>query len=68
LPNDLPIQALADTIAINLREALGEPDLPPAAAAARRRADVAANRLLSSRLRSRTTKHDNLSGNRTVIG
>lgn len=28
LPNDLPIQALADTIEINLREALGETDLP----------------------------------------
>ncbi|UYO42813.1 bestrophin family protein [Rhodopseudomonas palustris] len=29
LPNDLPIAALADTIEINLREALGETDLPP---------------------------------------
>ncbi|WP_029002886.1 bestrophin family protein [Azorhizobium doebereinerae] len=29
LPNDLPIAAIADTIAINLREALGETDLPP---------------------------------------
>ncbi len=29
LPNDLPIVALADTIEINLREALGETDLPP---------------------------------------
>ncbi|MDE1147630.1 MAG: bestrophin family protein [Azospirillaceae bacterium] len=29
LPNDLPIEALADTIEINLREALGETDLPP---------------------------------------
>jgi putative membrane protein len=29
LPNGLPIQALADTIEINLREALGETDLPP---------------------------------------
>jgi ion channel-forming bestrophin family protein len=29
LPNSLPIQALADTIEINLREALGETDLPP---------------------------------------
>lgn len=29
LPNDLPIAALAETIAINLREALGETDLPP---------------------------------------
>lgn len=28
LPNDLPIGALADTIEINLREALGETDLP----------------------------------------
>jgi ion channel-forming bestrophin family protein len=28
LPNDLPIVALADTIEINLREALGETDLP----------------------------------------
>jgi ion channel-forming bestrophin family protein len=28
LPNDLPIEALADTIEINLREALGETDLP----------------------------------------
>ena len=27
-PNDLPIAAMADTIAINLREALGERDLP----------------------------------------
>lgn len=29
LPNDLPIAALADIIEINLREALGETDLPP---------------------------------------
>ncbi|MCY1239940.1 hypothetical protein D9M72_527620 [compost metagenome] len=29
LPNDLPIMALAETIEINLREALGETDLPP---------------------------------------
>ncbi len=29
LPNDLPIAALADLIEINLREALGETDLPP---------------------------------------
>ncbi|OKP79261.1 bestrophin [Ensifer adhaerens] len=29
LPNDLPIVALAETIEINLREALGETDLPP---------------------------------------
>ncbi|WP_341991477.1 bestrophin family protein [Azorhizobium sp. AG788] len=29
LPNDLPIAAMADTIAIGLREALGETDLPP---------------------------------------
>jgi len=29
LPNDLPIVALAETIEINLREALGEADLPP---------------------------------------
>ncbi|HEV7319558.1 MAG TPA: bestrophin family protein [Ensifer sp.] len=29
LPNDLPIVALADIIEINLREALGETDLPP---------------------------------------
>lgn len=29
LPNDLPIMALADTIEINLREALGETGLPP---------------------------------------
>lgn len=29
LPNDLPIIALADTIELNLREALGETDLPP---------------------------------------
>ncbi|MCL7998968.1 bestrophin family protein [Brucella sp. 21LCYQ03] len=28
LPNDLPIGAIADTIEINLREALGETDLP----------------------------------------
>jgi putative membrane protein len=28
LPNDLPIGALADTIEINLREAMGETDLP----------------------------------------
>ncbi|ABE40177.1 bestrophin family protein [Rhodopseudomonas pseudopalustris] len=28
LPNDLPIGALADTIELNLREALGETDLP----------------------------------------
>ncbi|ANK71740.1 MULTISPECIES: bestrophin family protein [Ensifer] len=29
LPNDLPIVALAETIEINLREALGETNLPP---------------------------------------
>ena len=29
LPNDLPITALADVIEINLREAMGETDLPP---------------------------------------
>ncbi|MCM2395028.1 bestrophin family protein [Rhizobium sp. S95] len=29
LPNDLPIGAIAETIEINLREALGEKDLPP---------------------------------------
>ncbi|HEY0268294.1 MAG TPA: bestrophin family ion channel, partial [Methyloradius sp.] len=29
LPNDLPIGALADTIEINLRESLGETNLPP---------------------------------------
>ena len=29
LPNDLPIRALATTVEINLREALGETDLPP---------------------------------------
>lgn len=29
LPNDLPIATLADTVEINLREALGETDLPP---------------------------------------
>ncbi len=29
LPNDLPIGAIAETIEINLREALGERDLPP---------------------------------------
>lgn len=29
LPNDLPIVALAETIEINLREALDETDLPP---------------------------------------
>lgn len=29
LPNDLPIMALAEIIEINLREALGETDLPP---------------------------------------
>ncbi|MBB4064155.1 bestrophin family ion channel [Gellertiella hungarica] len=29
LPNDLPIGALADVIEINLREAMGETDLPP---------------------------------------
>ena len=29
LPNDLPIAAIADVIEINLREALGETDLPP---------------------------------------
>ncbi len=29
LPNALPIAALADTIEINIREALGETDLPP---------------------------------------
>lgn len=29
LPNDLPIEALATTVEINLREALGETDLPP---------------------------------------
>ncbi len=29
LPNDLPIAALAEIIEINLREALGETDLPP---------------------------------------
>lgn len=29
LPNDLPIGALAETIEINMREALGERDLPP---------------------------------------
>ncbi|GGF51617.1 membrane protein [Azorhizobium oxalatiphilum] len=28
-PNDLPIGAIAETITINLREALGETDLPP---------------------------------------
>ncbi|MFS2324941.1 bestrophin family protein [Brucella sp. H1_1004] len=28
LPNDLPIGAIADTVEINLREALGETDLP----------------------------------------
>lgn len=29
LPNDLPLLALAETIEINLRESLGETDLPP---------------------------------------
>jgi putative membrane protein len=29
LPNDLPIGALADTIEINVRQALGDTDLPP---------------------------------------
>jgi putative membrane protein len=28
-PNGLPIEALADTVEINLRESLGETDLPP---------------------------------------
>ena len=28
-PNDLPLSALADTLEINLREAMGETDLPP---------------------------------------